>query len=136
MNLTSRDVVLYTRPGCIFCQQVQELLRDAGVIFRVQAVNERSQQEELAERFAARSFPIVVVDGIYLGGFTHIVHLHSSGRLARIGRWDDDGELQEKQGEYGDDPDGPEPIVPPSRRESPLAKWAALGEYMQKRKRT
>src|SRR5262249_48606983 len=132
LGMSARDVVVYTRPGCIFCHQVQELMRDAGIRFRVALIEDRAQQEELVVRHAARSFPIVLVDGVYLGGFTHVVHLHSSGRLARLGESPLD--LREREGEYGDDPDGPEEILPSSRRESPLAKWAALGEYLQKRK--
>jgi glutaredoxin 3 len=78
------DVVLYSRPGCMFCAQVGMMLRDADVSFRVVDVPDRAAQNELIVQWNARAFPLVLVDGSYIGGFTHVVRLHSQGRLRQI----------------------------------------------------
>jgi glutaredoxin len=83
------DIVLYSRPGCMFCAQVGTMLRDADISFRVIDVPDRSAQNDLILQWNARAFPLVVVDGSYIGGFTHVVRLHAQGRLRHIASGDD-----------------------------------------------
>jgi glutaredoxin len=73
----------------MFCAQVGTMLRDADVPFRVIDVPDRGAQNELIVQWNARAFPLVVVDGSYIGGFTHVVRLHAQGRLRHIASVDD-----------------------------------------------
>jgi len=77
-------VSVYTRPRCLFCHQVIDLLQQAHIDFVTFELTERPQQDEVAARHRATSFPIVLVDGRYIGGYAQILHLHSQGRLAEI----------------------------------------------------
>lgn len=74
-------VVVYRRPGCMFCSQVEELLRDNGIPFSSVDVEDRSEQERLCVHYDALAFPLVLADDRYIGGFTHVIQLHSDGRL-------------------------------------------------------
>jgi len=78
-------VLVLTRPGCLFCSQVVELLRSASVPFETREVAERDEQQRVALEHGAHSFPIVLVDGVYLGGYAHIVRLSGDGRLHQLG---------------------------------------------------
>ncbi len=78
------EVVVYRRPGCMFCEQVEEILVENGVPFESVEVKERHEQEAISRRHGALAFPLVLVGGNYIGGFTHVVQLHSEGRLRAV----------------------------------------------------
>ena len=142
------DVLLYSRPGCMFCAQVGTMLRDAAIPYRVIDVPDRTEQNVLIEQWNARAFPLVLVDGEYIGGFTHVVRLHSQGRLRNI--VSPDGTLPS---------DAPQPAEGPptrprmasstdlasklpssgtvavARAAGSLADYAKLGEYLQRTKK-
>lgn len=75
---------VYTRPGCLFCGRVCELLKEGGFVFSAEEITDTAQQEELSRRYNAVSFPIVVAGSIYLGGYAHILNLASHGRLNEL----------------------------------------------------
>jgi glutaredoxin 3 len=79
-----RRVVVYTRPLCLFCGQVTDLLAEAGIPFDRHEASTIEEEQRLALQYGAAAYPIVVVDGAYLGGFTHIVKLHAEGRLVNL----------------------------------------------------
>lgn len=78
------QVVVYRRPGCMFCEQVEEILTENGISFDSVEVKERHEQEAISRRHGALAFPLVLLDETYIGGFTHIVQLHSEGRLRAV----------------------------------------------------
>jgi glutaredoxin 3 len=122
-------IVLYTRPTCLFCEQVRDLFRDGGIPFREVVVSDVVQQMELMEKCDARSFPVVFVDDIYIGGFTHIVHLHSQGRLKELLGGELELELpaptELRGSEY--------PRSPVSDAVNMIQGFAAWGEYKSRR---
>jgi glutaredoxin 3 len=77
-------LIVYTRPMCILCAQVKEQLTKAGLAYKIVDVVDLAEQERLVGKFGARSFPLLVVRGKYLGGYTHLVHLLTTGRLAAL----------------------------------------------------
>ena len=124
-----RNVIVHTRPLCLFCAQVIDMLREAKVPFEEIEIVDRQEQERLVTQHGALSFPLVLAGDKYIGGFTHIVRLHSSGRLGRLAT---DAPL-----EIGP-PDSDADFVdqPPRRRPSGMfAGFAALGERAAKNRR-
>jgi glutaredoxin len=79
-----RNIVLYTRPGSIMSGQVEALLFEAGVTHRTTELVSRAEQEALSTVHQAPGFPMVVVDGIYIGGFPEVIQLHATGRLSQL----------------------------------------------------
>ncbi len=118
-----REVVVYTRTGCMFCQQVQDMLAEANVVFRVDQIEDRVEQDRLCEKYAALSFPLVLAGGYYIGGFTHIVKLFSEGRLPAIAS--DDAKLLSEP--------PPRSLAASRPRAGGLSGYAALGEYFKKK---
>ena len=80
----SKELAVYTRPKCILCAQVKDLLVKANVPFRSHEVSAPEEQEAIMKRHRAKSFPLLVLGNEYLGGFTHIVHLLANGRLQSL----------------------------------------------------
>jgi glutaredoxin len=137
----------------MFCAQVAALLKEAEIPFRTIDVPERQAQDALVERYDARAFPLVLVDREYVGGFTHMVRLHSQGRLRSIVSYED----QERPDK---DPAAARPrlrssadLTADGRRTTPLpaagvptaavpvpgaptlADFAKLGEYLERAKK-
>ena len=79
-----KELEVYTRPKCILCAQVKEALMKANVAFRARELSSPEEQDAIIRRFGARSFPLLVVGGEYIGGFTHIVHLLANGKLKSL----------------------------------------------------
>lgn len=118
-----REVIVYTRTGCMFCKQVQDMLIEANIIFRSEQVEDRHEQDRLCERYGALSFPLVLSGDRYVGGFTHIVKLSSEGRLGTITS-DDPNTIQSLP---------PASLGTPRVRAGGLSGYAALGEYLKKK---
>jgi glutaredoxin len=130
----------------MFCAQVAALLSEAGIPFRTIDVPDRTAQDALVERYDARAFPLVLVDRAYIGGFTHMVRLHSQGRLRSIASDD------EQPAEAVPENPAMRPRLPSSgslragepapaaevtaRAGGTLADFAKLGEYLQRMKKT
>jgi glutaredoxin len=77
-------LTIFTRPMCILCAEVKARLQSEQVPFEIVDVPLLEEQLRLAQRFGARSFPLLVLRGRYLGGYTHIIHLLTTGRLAAL----------------------------------------------------
>lgn len=117
----ARDVLVYTRTGCMFCKQVEDMLVEASISFRSQLVEERDEQDRLCQRYGAISFPLVIAGSRYIGGFTHVVKLHSEGRLGLIAS-DDLGAVVGPAG-------GGATVSQP--RAGGLSGYAALGAFLK-----
>ncbi|MEO8877270.1 MAG: glutaredoxin [Polyangiaceae bacterium] len=122
-------MIVYSRPGCMFCSQVEGLLRNAGIRFEAIEITSREEQDGLISRFDTRSFPVVLVDGEFLGGFTHIVKLHAEGRLRTAVHGEADASdlspLSEKLVSSK---------APTDSRRGTLAELAKLGDYLKRQK--
>ncbi len=117
----ARDVLVYTRTGCMFCKQVEDMLSEASIVFRSKLVEERDEQERLCERYGALSFPLVLAGSRYVGGFTYVVRLHLDGRLGLLAS-DDPGATAAPLGSE-------RPVSRP--RAGGLSGYAALGAYLK-----
>jgi glutaredoxin len=77
-------LTLFTRPGCILCEQVRCHLREAQLRFDEVEVKDQSRQIELLRQAGTAGFPALFLGTRYLGGFTHIVYLLTRGRLQSL----------------------------------------------------
>jgi glutaredoxin 3 len=72
------DVMIYSKPVCSFCTQAKNLLTIFGVAFNERVLDKDFTREWLLEQYStARTFPVVVIDGMYIGGFDELYkYLH------------------------------------------------------------
>jgi len=71
MNLG--HVVVWSKPDCPFCLKSKTALRNANIPFEEKMLDVDFTREQLLEQFPhAKSFPVVVVDGFHIGGYTQL----------------------------------------------------------------
>lgn len=62
-------VEVYTKKDCPHCVTVKSALHNAQVPFIEKTLDVHFTREQILERYpTAKTFPIVVVDGFYIGG--------------------------------------------------------------------
>ncbi len=74
------NIKLYTKPNCSFCEKAKSFLSLKGISYDLFKLDEQFTTQELVEMFpSAKSFPVIVVDGQYIGGYSQLVeHLDVS----------------------------------------------------------
>ena len=72
-------VELYTKEHCPYCQMAKVALMDKVIPYSEQKLGRDFSREQILEKFPeAKSFPIIVLDGFYIGGYTELrEHLDS-----------------------------------------------------------
>lgn len=80
---------MYRTRSCPFCIGAERLLRDKGVEFEQVFLDDNPNRADLLTNIKPghRTVPLVVVDGVALGGFDDLNALDAAGQLdARLGR--------------------------------------------------
>lgn len=66
-------IEVYTKPNCNFCNLAKELLEDRGIDYREFILDVDFSREHIQDNFpAARTYPIIVVDEQYVGGYQQL----------------------------------------------------------------
>ena len=66
-------VVVWSKPDCPFCSKAKSALMQAQIPFQEMMLNVDFTREQLLEAFPnAKSFPVVVIDGFHIGGYTQL----------------------------------------------------------------
>ena len=64
-------VEIWGKSACLFCDKAKALSRQEGLNYIYHQLDEDFTIEELKEKFPdAKTFPQIVVDGKYIGGFS------------------------------------------------------------------
>ena len=67
------NIILYTKENCAFCTKAKMLLSSKGINYTELKLNEDFSRENLLELYpSAKTFPVIVVDGFNIGGFTNL----------------------------------------------------------------
>jgi glutaredoxin 3 len=66
-------IQLYSKDDCIYCNQAKKLLNTLGVRYEELKLGVHFTRETLLEMFpSAKRFPVVVVDGMHIGGYNEL----------------------------------------------------------------
>lgn len=66
-------VELYTKPDCPYCTRAKQLLKTFNIPFNEQLLGREFTREILLEKFPyAKSYPLVVIDGFHIGGYSQL----------------------------------------------------------------
>jgi glutaredoxin 3 len=67
------NVVIWSRANCPYCVSAKEILRDFNIPFTEKVLDRDFTREFLLETYpTAKTFPVVVVDGFYIGGYNQL----------------------------------------------------------------
>lgn len=70
------NIELYTKDNCAYCTRTKYLLADKNIAFREHKLNADFTREFIKERYPqATAYPVVIIDGYYIGGYEEIVPL-------------------------------------------------------------
>ena len=68
------EIIIYTMKGCGHCTRIKELLRRAGTTYTEKKLDVDFTREELLEKHPeAGGYPVMVVDGEFIGSIVESV---------------------------------------------------------------
>jgi glutaredoxin len=69
-------ITVYTKPNCNFCEEFKTTARNLNLRFEEKRLGVHFAREHLKELYpSAETYPVVVVDGYYIGGFTEFKNM-------------------------------------------------------------
>jgi glutaredoxin 3 len=69
-------IEIYSKPNCQYCLYARNLLIALNREFVQYKLDEDFSRDELIQKFPeAKTFPVVVIDGNYVGGYTQLKEL-------------------------------------------------------------
>lgn len=69
-------VEIYTRDNCVYCAMAKGLLQTKNIGYVEQKLDVDFTRNGLVEKFSsAKTYPVIVVDGFYIGGYTQLKSL-------------------------------------------------------------
>ena len=72
-------VVMYTKPDCQYCVAAKVLLDVNSIKYEENVLDVHFTREKLIEDFpTAKTFPVIVVDNFYVGGYNQLKTLVES----------------------------------------------------------
>jgi len=72
-------IELYTKENCSFCDNAKTYLRNLNTPFVEYKLNEDFTREILKSKYpSATTYPVVVIDGFYIGGYTELREHHNN----------------------------------------------------------
>ena len=67
------SVEVWTKKNCPYCTRAKSLLTTHNVSFSEKMLDVNFTREQLVETYpTAKSYPVIVVDGFYIGGYTQL----------------------------------------------------------------
>ena len=68
------NIIIYTKEKCKWCNNAKQLLKDKQLPYAETVIGIDVTREEVVEKYPeAKTVPIVVIDGEWIGGYTELV---------------------------------------------------------------
>ena len=77
------NIVIYTKEKCKYCNNAKQLLVDKKLPYQEYAIGLDIDREDVIEKYPeAKTVPIVVIDGEWIGGYMELVdYLTANGLM-------------------------------------------------------
>lgn len=67
------NIAIWSKPQCPYCDMAKQLCDQKGLEYVCVTLGEEFDRAELVNRFpTARSFPVIEIDGEYIGGYNEL----------------------------------------------------------------
>ena len=76
--------VVYTTSPCPYCDAVKRLLKDLQVAFEERKAESPEDALRLKEQYGWRTFPMVILNGQFIGGYDQTRALVDAGKLDEV----------------------------------------------------
>ena len=71
----NKRIVIYTKPDCSHCVDAKSVLKNNNIPFEEKTLNLDFTREYLLEEYpSAKTFPVIVINEKYIGGYTELVN--------------------------------------------------------------
>lgn len=78
-------VMMYTKPGCRYCELAESLLNRTGIIYDSEDIsNNLAVQQKLINDTGQYTVPYIFIKGQFIGGYSDLVKMNNDGRLLEI----------------------------------------------------
>lgn len=73
------NIEIYSKQGCIYCDKSKSFLHNRGYIFTEHCFdatknNYIQKRDTLFNKYNHASFPIIVINNIFIGGYTQLIN--------------------------------------------------------------
>lgn len=81
----SKNITLYTKDYCPYCQRALALLRSKNVQFNnIEIRNDARLRDEMIARSGRTTVPQIFIDDYHVGGSDDLFELEAAGKLDRL----------------------------------------------------
>ena len=80
-NTNKPIIEIFTLPDCPWSSRAVRMLRTLQIPHEIKVVENDNDFESLHKRTKHSSFPQIFIDGEFIGGYSELAELHSSGKL-------------------------------------------------------
>ena len=71
----NKRIVIYTKPDCSYCVDAKSVLKNNNIPFEEKVLDLNFTREYLLEEYpSAKTFPVIVINEKYIGGYTELVN--------------------------------------------------------------
>lgn len=70
-------IEIYTKTACVYCTRAKDFLKSRDIVFSEYKLDQDFTTKTIHENFpSAKTFPVIVIEGKYIGGYEELVLLH------------------------------------------------------------
>jgi glutaredoxin len=70
-------IEIYTKPNCSYCVHAKKFMSDNLLEYVEYKLDKDFVRDDVLNKFpTAKTYPIIVIDGNYIGGFTDLKKIH------------------------------------------------------------
>ena len=79
-------VIIYSKPGCSYCDKAKIMMKEIQlpyeeVVLKPEDADYTQKRDNLFSQYNHKSYPIIIVGGIFVGGYSELVHSYDTLKL-------------------------------------------------------
>lgn len=72
-------IEIYTKSNCSYCVHAKDFMKKNNIMFEEFKLDEHFNRDELKMKYPyATTYPVIVIDGNYIGGFSDLKNLYEN----------------------------------------------------------
>ena len=81
-------IEIYTKPNCSYCAHAKEFMKERNIAYTEYKLDIDFNRDLVLSKFPdAKTYPIIVVDDHYIGGFVDLKEKYNPTKLLDSGEW-------------------------------------------------
>lgn len=77
-----KQIIVYTTTYCPYCKRAKSLLDSLGLAYEeIDLTEDDALREEIIQKYQWQTVPVIVIDGVCIGGCDDLFRLHAQDKL-------------------------------------------------------